>query len=95
MSYGLSDVTDERKVQAIEAQAADIDKVAATLEASQPAAALALRTQAMGMRQQSAAFRMTAGLPPAGTWTLRAKVGLLFGLTALAAGAYWLGRSKN
>ena len=96
MAYdGLSDTTDERRAQAIEAQASDMDRVAATLEATQPAAALALRTQAATMRQQSGAFRRITGLPPAGAWSLYTKIGVGVGIAALAAGGYRLWRSRK
>lgn len=95
MSYDLGDATDERSAKALEAQASDLDRAAAPLEAVQPAAANALRTQAFGMRQQAAAFRVVSGLPPAGAWSTGAKVGAACGVVLAAAGLVWLGRNMR
>ena len=93
MSYGMSDVTDERKVQALEAQASDIDKVAGDLERVQPSAALALKAQSTDLRQAATAFREATGLPSAGSWSLGTKIGLGFGI-AVALG-FCYGRNKK
>lgn len=95
MSYGLNDATDERRVQALEAQAADLEKVAASLDATQPAAALTMRNQVAVMRQQAAAFRTASGLPPSGAWSTGSKVALGVAVTVAAVGAWWIGRSRG
>lgn len=95
MSYALGDVTDERSAKALEAQASDLDKAAAPLDAVQPAAANALRAQASSMRQQAAAFRTVSGLPPAGSWSTGAKIGAACGALIAAAGLVWLGRNMR
>ena len=96
MSYGLADAeaTDAQKAAALEAQASDMEKIASTLEAFQPAAALALKNQVNGMRQQAASFRDAAGLPSAESWSLYSKTGLaLASMVGLAAG-YAIGRKR-
>ncbi len=95
MPYDLGDVTDERSAKALEAQALDLDKAAAPLEAVQPAAANALKAQAASMRQQAAAFRAVSGLPPAGSWSTGTKVGVACGAILAAAGLVWLGRNMR
>ena len=95
MAYGLGDVTDEGKAGALEAQASDMDRIATSLESSQPSAATALKTQAIAMRQQAAAFRSAAGLASPGAWSTGAKIGAATGVAALVVGAFWLGRARS
>jgi hypothetical protein len=92
VSYGLNDAADERRAQALEAQASDIERVAATLESTQPQTALSLRNQVAAMRQQSSAFRQASGLQPPGSWPLWTKVVTGVGVVA---GAVWLLRSRG
>lgn len=95
MSYGLSDASDERRVQALEAQASDMQRVAAELAPAQPAAAAALNKQATEMKAQAEAFRKALGLPPAGSLSTTAKVGIAAVLAATALGAVWFVRTRR
>lgn len=90
MSYGLSDASDERKVEALEAQASDMQRVAIELAPAQPAAAASLANQAAAMKAQADAVRKALGLPPAGEISTATKVGLAVGAAAAIAGAVWL-----
>ena len=76
------------KVQALEAQAADMSKTAKSLESAQPAVAAGLRAQADALLKAAVSFRQAAGLPAPATLSTTTKLAL--GAGALAAlGIAW------
>lgn len=82
-------VSDATKVQALEAQAADLQKTADSLQSSQPAVATALKTQADALRKAATAFRQATGLPDPSALSTGAKFAIGAGLLATIGGAVW------